>query len=332
MTQHRSPWRPARSRDPRFGLKRAGFRHYLLNGLIVLLLLTAAGCQEGDYGLFYVVEEEQKADDGEDRIEYFKDEEFDADTIVEDIWESHVMPTIREQAVDLTVLLDALAADPEAAGEQYGHREEGGEYPWNFLVDAEGRVVEVNTRSRKGTLSIDLEPYDGEAEATVWIGPIITSYSVRDSLDFISFTTGATGASGVTYTFDTQVQFAELSNSLNRRGNQNVLAVLEPEMCYTLSDDTFERLQKKDVPDSALDALNSLRNAACTSKDQLWDAITAQLGDEAGDYEELIWKYADTSQTARGKIVHVYGAITQDSSGKIVITPVHLEIMEEDQP
>ncbi len=312
---------------------RLNLRQLLAGGLLMLVLLTNAGCKEGDYFFFYVVEEQETAGGGDDgRLEYFKEEGFNADTVVDDIWEKKVVPEIVANAVDLPVLLDALAADPEAAGEQYGHREEGGDYPWNFIVKAEARVVGINTRSRKGTLSIDVEPYNGEEDATVWIGPIITSYSVRDSLDFISFTTGATGASGTHYLFDTQVQFAELSNSLNRRGNQNVLAVLEPKMCYTLSDYSLEQLQKKDVSEDVLNTLSGLNDGACTGKDQFWKAIQSLIGEKAEEYQELIWKYADTSNTLKNASIRVYGAITPESSGKIVITPVQLEILEEGQP
>jgi predicted lipoprotein len=312
-----------------FCVDRVNLRQLLAVGLLVFFLLTVAGCKEGDYFFFYAVEEEEKVDEGEDRLEYFKDEKFDADKIVEDIWESKVMPAITEEAIDLTVLLDAFAADPEAAGEQYGHREEGGDYPWNFIVKAEARVVAINTRSRKGTLSIDVDPYDGEADATIWIGPIITSYSIRDSLDFISFTTGTTGASSVNYQFDTQVQFAELSNSLNRRGNQNILVVLEPKMCYTLSDYSLEKLKGKEVPEDILNTLSGLNEGTCTSKDQFWEAVQDLIGEKAEEYQELIWKYADTNDTLKGKSIRVYGAITQERSGEIIITPVQLEILEE---
>jgi hypothetical protein len=227
------------------------------------------------------------------------------------------------------VLLDAFAVDPEAAGEQYGHREEGGDYPWNFIIKSDAQVVGINTRSRKGTLSIDVEPYDGEADATIWIGPIITSYSVRDSLDFISFTTGTTGASGLNYQFDTQVQFAELSNSLNRRGNQNILAVLEPKMCYALSDYSLEKLQGKEIPEDILNTLSGLNNGTCIAKDSFWKAVQGLIGDKAEEYQELIWKYADTSDTLKNASIRVYGATTQERSGKIIITPVQLDILEE---
>ena len=153
-----------------------------------------------------------------------------------------------DAVLPLATLLEEWQHGQDETGRHYGYREEGGDYPWNFLIKMDGRVVAVNTKSRKGTMSLDLPPYDGTPDVTVWIGPIITSYSIRDALNFISFTTGVKGASDTQYKFDTQVQFSELSNSLNRRGNQNVLAVLKPQMCFALTDASFEEFKKNNIP------------------------------------------------------------------------------------
>jgi predicted lipoprotein len=299
--------------------------------LLGTFLLTILGCKQGDYYLFYLVEEKaEKKEEGANRLEYFKEEKFDADKIVADIWDSKVIPTILEQAVELTTVLDALANNPEAAGQKYGHREKGGDYPWNFIVKGEGRIITVNTKSRKGTLTIDVPPYDGKPDATIWIGPIITSYSIRDSLDFISFTSGV-GSSKVQYKFDTQVQFAELSNALNARGNKNILATLEPMMCFKLTEASFESLKEKKIPDNVLDNLNSLKDNTCTSKEQFWETVKEQVGGEVEQYQADVLKSADTSDTAKGRQVRFYGAITQERSGAIIITPVQLEFVKEGQ-
>jgi predicted lipoprotein len=299
--------------------------------LLGALLLTVSGCKQGDYYLFYFVEEQEKKNTGENRLEYFKEEKFDADKIVADIWDSKVIRTILEQAVDLRMVLDALAQDPEAAGQKYGRREKGGDYPWNFIVKGEGRIVTVNTQSRKGTLTIDVPPYDGKPDATIWIGPIITSYSIRDSLDFISFTSGVVGSSGVQYKFDTQVQFAELSNALNARGNKNILATLTPAMCFKLTEVSFESLKEKKIPDNVLDKLNSLKDNACTSKEQFGETVKKQGGGEVEQYKDDILKSADTSDTGKGQRVRFYGAFTQQKSGEIIIAPVQLEFVKEGQ-
>lgn len=302
--------------------------------LMMLMLLCAstlllAGCKEGDYFFFYLVKNKAPKAQGDNRLEYFKDDKFDADKIVSDIWDDLVIPAIREKAVDLTTLLEEWEHQPNEAGQHYGYREEGGDYPWNFLIKTDGRVVAVNTKSRKGTMSIDLPPYDGTPDATVWIGPIITSYSIRDALNFISFTSGVKGASGTPYKFDTQVQFSELSNSLNRRGNQNVLAALKPQMCFALTDASFEEFKKNNMPDAVIEKLNSLKNQACVFEPQFTDTVKNLLGADAGQYQELTLKYADASETAKGKTVRVHGAITPQKAKEI--TPAQLEFIEEGQ-
>ena len=100
-------------------------------------------------------------------------------------------------------------------------------------------------------------------------------------------------------------------------------------MCYILSDYSLEKLKGKDVSEDILTTLSSLNDGVCTSKDQFWEAVKGLIGDKAEEYQELIWKYADTSDTLKGKSIRVYGAITQERSGEIIITPVQLDILEE---
>ena len=308
-------------------LRRSG--SFLMLMLLCASMLLLSGCKEGDYFFFYLVKNEAPKAQGDNRLEYFKDEKFDADKIVNDIWDDQVIPAIREKAVNLSTLLEEWEHGQDETGRHYGYREEGGDYPWNFLVKMDGRVVAVNTKSRKGTMSLDLPPYDGTSDMTVWIGPIITSYSIRDALNFISFTTGVKSVSGTQYKFDTQVQFSELSNSLNRRGNQNVLAVLKPQMCFALTDASFEEFKKNNMPDAVIEKLNSLKNQACTLESQFGDTVKNLLGTDAGQYQELVLKYADASETAKGKTVRVYGAITPQKAKEI--TPALLEFIEEGQ-
>lgn len=305
--------------------------HLLIIALLSFMLLTCAGCKEGDYFLFYVVEQKPKQTEGTNRLEYFKDEKFDAVKIVEAIWQDTVVPAIRQKAVDLPIVLEALAKDPDAAGKQYGHREEGGDYPWNFIVKGAARVLSANTKSRKGTLSIDLPPYDGQPDATIWIGPIITSYSIRDALKELSFTNGVMGSSGVKYTFDTQVQFAELSNALNARGNQNTLAALRPVMCYKLTADSLQSLKENQVPEAVIAKLGGLQDQPCAKKDAFWNAVKQAAGAEIEQYQEALFKAADASDTTKGREIRFYGAFTHQKSGEIVITPVQLEFGAEGQ-
>jgi hypothetical protein len=96
-----------------------------------------------------------------------------------------------------------------------------------------------------------------------------------------------------------------------------------------LSDYSLEKLQGKEVPEDILKTLSGLHEGTCSSKDQFWEAVQGLIGEKAEEYQELIWKYADTSDTLKNASIRVYGAITQERSGKIIITPVQLDILEE---
>lgn len=55
---------------------------------------------------------------------------FSAPAYVDSIWESKVVPEAQNKSTDLKTLLDALRANPDAAKEQYGHREGQREAAW----------------------------------------------------------------------------------------------------------------------------------------------------------------------------------------------------------
>jgi hypothetical protein len=47
---------------------------------------------------------------------------FNPKTYVDGIWSSKIVPTVHQEAVDVTTLPAAIADDPEAAGQKYDHR------------------------------------------------------------------------------------------------------------------------------------------------------------------------------------------------------------------
>jgi hypothetical protein len=99
----------------------------------------------------------------------------------------------------------------------------------------------------------------------------------------------------------------------------------------------LEKLQGKEVSEDILNTLSGLNDGTCAAKDPFWEAVQDLIGEKAAysenaeEYQELIWKYADTGDTLKNASIRVYGAITQDRSGKIIITPVQLDILEEGQ-
>lgn len=139
----------------------------------------------------------------------------DPAAFAQSVWASKLVPAVLQSAVPARVLLDALAASPTAASEKYGRRESGGAY--QFMVKGEGRVTAVDTRSRNGLLLVDIAPYDGRPDVSIQIGPVLRGTSLRDATGLIRFTD-----------FENQIQFADVSNEINKRVSQEVLAAFDP--------------------------------------------------------------------------------------------------------
>jgi len=141
-------------------------------------------------------------------------QESNPSAYVASVWESKVVPTVINQAVELTTLLAALDTDPEAAKRQYGRREADG--PYQFIVKGEGRISRVNSSSRSRTVAINLPKYQGKREVLIQVGPVIRGTSLRDAVGFINFDQ-----------FVNQLQYAEVANGLNDRVLTSVLNDLD---------------------------------------------------------------------------------------------------------
>lgn len=112
---------------------------------------------------------------------------FNASAYVDAIWDTEIVPTVTDDSVAIETLLDALAADPAAALEQYGRVGEGGVA--NYLVAGTGAVVAVDTSSRNGFVMLDIIPEggeaDGEPDVMMLIGAVFRSNAIRDAVGFI---------------------------------------------------------------------------------------------------------------------------------------------------
>lgn len=131
-------------------------------------------------------------------------QQFNADAYVDSIWQSKVVPTMLEKAVDLSAVLTALDADVEAAKKQYSSGEAGG--TTHFIVKGAGRVSRVESRSQNRTITVTLPNYQGQAEVVIQVGPVFRGTSIRDAVGFIQFNQ-----------FVNQLQFADVGNKLNDR-------------------------------------------------------------------------------------------------------------------
>lgn len=129
---------------------------------------------------------------------------FDARQYVASLWESQVVPLVRDKAADAATVLAAIDKDADAAGAQYGHRPKSGDGPWNFVVHGEGNVKAAETQLRHATLTLDVAGHD----VVLQIGPVIFGTALRDALPFVSFDQVVN-----------QIQFAQVSRELNDRAN-----------------------------------------------------------------------------------------------------------------
>lgn len=143
-------------------------------------------------------------------------EGFNPDKYVDSIWESQIIPTIQDNAVEITTLLAEIDANEASATEKYGHRSGTGAY--SFMISGEARVLSVNLESRIGLMSIDFAPYDGQPDANMAIGPVIRNRndSVRDAVGFIQFNN-----------FVNQTEFASVGSALKDRILKDVLNSLD---------------------------------------------------------------------------------------------------------
>ncbi len=123
-------------------------------------------------------------------------EKFDPKAFVDGIWESKLIPTINEKAVDLSLVLGKIKPDDSGFASidslipitnNYGLITVGEAHA--YIVKGQGKVVDVNTKTSIGTLELMLDGYTGPIKVKFYIGARIPSdeSSVRDAVGFINF-------------------------------------------------------------------------------------------------------------------------------------------------
>jgi len=123
-------------------------------------------------------------------------EKFDPEAFVDEIWESKLIPTINEKAVDLSLVLGKMKSDDSGftsidslipITKNYGLITVGEAHV--YIVKGQGKVINVNTKTSIGTFELLLNGYTGPIKIIFYIGPRIPSdeSSVRDAVGFINF-------------------------------------------------------------------------------------------------------------------------------------------------
>jgi predicted lipoprotein len=133
---------------------------------------------------------------------------FNAVDYANERYDSEVVPAITENAVDIAELVPQIVADPEAAGEEYGHKN-GATAPYAYPVTGTGVAGEV-----RGTLlPVAIEGMPAGVQVMLQIGPAINGTALRDATGLIGFDD-----------FLNQIEYANASTELNNKVKQEVLA------------------------------------------------------------------------------------------------------------
>ncbi len=189
------------------------------NTIKVIVVLTAllSLALAGRYG-FTVV----KIEDAEKAV---LSEAFDPVTYVDGIWDSKILPTFNEQAVDLSAILSEIQVDANgtapkddliAIANSYGLITVGEAHV--YIVRGSGKIVNVNAETSLGTAELALDGYDGPVKVLLYIGTRIPSdeTSVRDSVGFITFGD-----------FKEQTEYGKAASEINKRVLTTVLGDID---------------------------------------------------------------------------------------------------------
>lgn len=139
---------------------------------------------------------------------------FSPNSYVDEIWETRLSAAVSKSAVNVRDLLTAIQDSPENAIRRYGHRNTNG--PAYYVVQGEGTVVSLDTRSRVGLALVDMNPFDSKPDISIQIGPVLRGTSLRDATDVIPFSH-----------FVNQLQYADVSRELNDRVLSSVLKPID---------------------------------------------------------------------------------------------------------
>lgn len=142
-------------------------------------------------------------------------DEFDANAYVDKIW-AKAMADFKKRAIDLGALLMEVGKDPDKAGQAHGHREGEGN-PWTYEIKGEGKVVAVDTASRHGIVTVEVQTASGAQKVGLQVGPVVFGTMLRDALPFIKFGD-----------FVNQIQYAQVSRALNDRASKGVRETFDP--------------------------------------------------------------------------------------------------------
>ncbi|MDD3212873.1 MAG: DUF2291 family protein [Eubacteriales bacterium] len=162
-----------------------------------------------------------------------------------DNWDTKVVPTIKERAVELTEFVKDAETDLTATGIEYGNRANETS-AWSFCVKGDAKVLDIENAEKpnKTLLILDLAPFDGQPDAKLFYGRVFSSNiknAIRDGVGFLHLDD-----------FENQVEFADLTTAFNNKVKNDVLSQYEATAlkgeeltfygCISLTEATYENM------------------------------------------------------------------------------------------
>jgi predicted lipoprotein len=162
-----------------------------------------------------------------------------------DNWDTKIVPTIKERAVDMVTFVSDAETDLTAAGIKYGNRANETS-AWSFCVKGDVKVLDIENAEKpnKTLLVLDLAPYDGQPDCKLFYGKVFSSNiknAIRDGVGFLHLDD-----------FENQVEFADLTTAFNTKVKNDILSLyaatdlkgkeLTFYGCISLTDATYENM------------------------------------------------------------------------------------------
>lgn len=138
--------------------------------------------------------------------------ELSSKGFADEYYESQIVPFIVENAVDLVTLHEAIQADPDAAGEQYGNRDgDSAAYSVPTVFEATALTYENDL------IKLEVDGVELEGDVYLAAGPALNGTALRDVSGLVKF-----GA------FTNQLEYQDAATKLNDKVRDLVLSEFDP--------------------------------------------------------------------------------------------------------
>src|SRR5699024_2031206 len=75
-----------------------------------------------------------------------------------------------------------------------------------FIVGGIGKILNINNKSQRGLIAVDIKPFDDKKDFVMQVGPVIKGTAIRDTLDTVDFND-----------FENQIQWSNLAEAYNSK-------------------------------------------------------------------------------------------------------------------